>query len=38
MVAATILPLRPSTANCFSVSYHTQPLDHFSYTESCTLL
>ena len=24
---------RPSTANC-SVSYHTQPLDHFSYTEN----
>ena len=26
-------PVRPSTANC-SVSYHTQPLDHFSYTEN----
>ena len=26
-------PVRPSTANC-SVSYHTQPLDHFSYTDN----
>ena len=28
-------PVRPSTANC-SISYHTQPLDHFSYTENRT--
>jgi lysosomal Pro-X carboxypeptidase len=33
VVYTTIPPVRPSTADC-SVSYHKQPLDHFSYTEN----